>query len=163
MKRPRVLRLFFGLGLLVALFVAIAAFAVRSHPTKERTVTTVVVSPSGQTLATLFEGSLTDTKFSVKDIIAKGKALPRCGKKTEISLLQSTLTPSVVYAAPPPCPFCDCGGSGFQNFVDSCDTGLNCSGSYNNIQNNPSSDSGYFCPHSHCGSLPECGCVFLTC
>jgi hypothetical protein len=159
MKRPHVSRLFYGLGLLVALFVAIAVFAVRSHPTRETTVKTVVVSPSGQTLATLFEGSVTDSKFSAKDIIAKSEALPRCGKKKELSLLQSTLGPRVVYAAPPPCPFCDCGGSGFEN---SCNTGIDCSGSYNNVQNNPTSDSGYFCPHSHCGSIPECGCVLLT-
>jgi hypothetical protein len=105
MKRPPFLRLFFGLGLLVALFVAIAAFAVRSHPTQERTVKTVVVSSSGQTLATLFEGSLTDPKFSVKDIIAKGKALPRCGKKTEISFLQSTLTPMLFTPLRPPVHF----------------------------------------------------------
>jgi hypothetical protein len=159
MKQPRPPQLIVGLGILTALSTA-TILRLQSHAMRHGSVKSVVVSSSGQILTTLFEGSRTDPKFSVRNILAKNSALPRCGQKTETPLLQSIFGPSVVYAI---CLLCECGGQGWMNFTDNCDTGGGCSGSYNNIRFVPDSPLGYMCLRSYCGSIPECGCEYTTC
>jgi hypothetical protein len=110
MKRPQHSQLIVALCLIATLVVGTVALGTRSHATKRGLKTTVVVvSSSGERLTTLFDGSRVDPKYSIKNILAKRRALPKCGQKAAPSVLNSLFGPSVVYAN---CFNCSCGGEG---------------------------------------------------
>jgi hypothetical protein len=169
---------FWGSFLVLALFVAGALTLMRDHTSAHASTKSVIVSSSGLKLATLFEGLPRDPRYSVEDILATRRALPRCGKKQstlqddeKASVLQSILSRAkgslqslfgntVVYAQ---CFITQCGGTGWVSFTDSCNTGEDCSGDYNNVTTDANSDLGEHQVSTHCGGIPACGCESQTC
>jgi hypothetical protein len=161
MKRVLSLRLFGSYLVLTSLLIAALALAVRNHSSTQASTKSIIVSSSGQRLATLFEGLPQDQRYSLKDILATRSALPKCGKKPDKpSLLQTLFGTAVVYAG---CPIIECGGNGWINFTDFCNTGGSCSGSYNSTTQDPQSNNGYTAFRTYCGSSPACGCETYSC
>ncbi len=168
----------FGSFLTLASLLLGALTVIRHHASPHNSIKSVVVSASGQKLTTLFEGLSPDPRYSVKDILATRRALPRCGKKPGTlqsgekpgavqsllsntrDSLQSFFGNSVVYAN---CLVTFCGGTGWVQIINSCDTGGRCSGVYEDVTNDGHSDTGFFQDSAHCGSIPQCGCFNLTC
>jgi hypothetical protein len=145
---------------LTLLLIGVVTSVIRSHASAQSSIKSVMFSSSGQRLKTLFEGEPRDPRYSLKDILATRRALPKCGGKQDISLLQRLFGSSVVYAG---CPFGGCGGTGWANFTDFCNTGGPCSGSYNSTTPDPDSSFGSEYDHTYCGSSPACGCVSYAC
>lgn len=133
----------------------------RKHASANTLIRSVVVSSSGQRLTSLLQGSPRDPRYSAKAILASRQDLPKCDKKPEQpTMLQSFFGSSVVHAT---CFITDCGGTGWVDHIDTCNTGGGCSGTYHNATTEPDSDLGNFQDRTHCGSLPECGCELLVC
>lgn len=144
----------FGLGAALAfLLIGTVRLGMRNQAPTHDSIKLVVVSSSGQRLTTLFDGIPPDPRYSVKDILAKRRSLPRCGDTKPgtlrgaydkaTSFFQNQFVGSTVYAS---CLITFCGGSGWVDYIDSCNTA-----------------SGIFQDQTHCGSAPECGCEILTC
>lgn len=70
----------FGSFLILASLLTGALTVIRHHASAHNSIKSVVVSSEGQKLTTLFEGLSPDPRYSVKDILATRRALPRCGK-----------------------------------------------------------------------------------
>ena len=179
MKKALSLRPFGSFLILASLLIG-ALTVIRHHAPAHNSIKSVVVSSSGQELTTLFEGLSPDPRYSVKDMLAIRRALPRCGKKpgrlqggqkssfvpqslliNTRDFLQRFFGNSEVYAAN--CLITFCGGYGWRQTTNSCDTGGPCSGSYLDVTNDGQSPNGFFQDSSHCGDIPQCGCWNLTC
>jgi hypothetical protein len=170
----------FGSFLILASLLIGALTVIRHYASAHNSINSVVVSSSGQRLSTLFDGLSPDPRYSVKDILAIRRALPQCGEKPGTvqggeksssvpqsllintrDFLQRFFGNSEVYAAN--CLITFCGGYGWVQIINSCDTGGPCSGTYWDVTNNGHSDNGFFQDSGHCGSKPQCGCENLTC
>lgn len=160
MQKALGLRLLGWCLVVTSLLTGAVTSVIRNQASVHDSIKSVIVSSSGQRLTTLFEGLPHDPRYSLKDILAARRALPKCGGKPDIPLLQRLFGTAVVYAG---CPYVSCGGSGWLNFEDQCNTGGPCSGNYNNTTWDPTSDSGYFGPATHCGTSYACGCETYTC
>lgn len=146
-----------GLGSVLIALVIFALF--RNHRPHSPAITTAMVSSSGPIVNDFFEGTKPDSRYSLRRIQAVRRAMPVCGAKRS-SFLPHLFQIQTVYAS---CPPSDCTGDGWKDFTDECNTGGPCSGTYNNTEDDPLSTDGFFDPGSHCGSIPECGCVTITC
>jgi hypothetical protein len=157
-RKTKSLRLLGLCLVLTSLVVGAVITATRKHAQASDSIQTVAVSSSGERLTTLFEGLPRDPRYSLRDILASRRALPKCSGKPGI--LDRLFGSAVVHAG---CPYLDCAGSGWTDMDTNCDTGGGCSGTHYFITTDPTSDSGYFGDHTHCGSLPECGCNLFSC
>ena len=158
MKKALGLRLLGWCLVLTSLLVGVLTLAIRNHAAAHDSIKSIIVSSSGQKLTTLFEGLPQLPGYSSKDILAARRALPKCGG--EPGILQRLFGSSIVYAG---CPFLLCGGSGWINFDDQCDTGGPCSGEYNSTTTDPYSQQGYESNGQYCGTSFACGCVTFPC
>ena len=161
MKKAQRLRLLGSCLVLTLLLIGALTSTIRNRASAHNSINSVIVSSSGQRLATLFEGSPRDPRFSSKTILAARRALPKCGQKAEkLEIVQRLFGSSVVYAN---CHPGYCGGDGWVDHYVNCDTGGGCSGIYDYATNDPESPLGTYPSVIHCGSLPECGCASPTC
>jgi hypothetical protein len=143
-----------------SVLIVIVVFAVfRNHRLHNRAISTAIVSSSGQRLNDFFEGTKPDPRYSLGRIQAVRRAVPVCGKKNSSSL-RSLFEITTVYAA---CPPSNCNGEGWIEFQDECNTGGSCSGMYTNTEPDPMSPDGFLDPGNHCGRIPQCGCITVTC
>ena len=71
--------------ILISLLMTAVTSVVRNHASAHDSIKSVAVSSSGQRLTTLFEGSPRDPRYSLKDLLAKRRALPpKCGAKPNV-------------------------------------------------------------------------------
>jgi hypothetical protein len=164
MKKALSLRLFGSSLVLTSLLVAVLTLAVRNQSSAHNSTKSFIVSPSGQKLTTLFEGSGRDPRYSSKAILASRSALPKCGRKPGTSdigeVVQRLFGSRIVYAT---CLITECSGTGWVNHTDYCNTGGGCSGAYYNATTDPSSNFGNFQDRTHCGTNAACGCDLYAC
>jgi hypothetical protein len=160
MKKAQSLRLL-GSGLVLTSLLGAVTLVMRNHASTHASIKSVFVSSSGQRLTKFFEESPRDPRYSSKAILATRRGLPKCGgKPEEPDVLQSLFGSAVVYAA---CHAATCGGDGWVDRIDFCNTGGPCSGSYHNATTDPLSPLGIFQDTTFCGTRPQCGCSIPTC
>ena len=153
---------FLVLGFTFAIGITVGTFDYKSAKSSVRSN---VVLSSGQKVATLFDGLPQDPKFSLRTMLAGRAALPRCGKKQgkEEASIFHRLFNSTVHAGGSVCLNTFCGGGGWVEIENSCNTGGPCSGFYTTVTTDPNSDAGFGVSSLHCGTIPACGCVEYTC
>jgi hypothetical protein len=173
MKRAPGLRLL-GLGLvLVFLLVGVASVIHHMSTSTQGSAKSTIVSSSGQNLAALFDGLPRNPKYSLKTISDMRRKLPRCGQKQEVGIFQRIYQrlfgSSVVFAKPTQpnllfiCIYTDCGGTGWAQFTDYCDTGKPCSGMCESVDYVGGTNMGFYSLGLHCGGNDACGCIENTC
>lgn len=152
-------------GLALAfLMIGVGALAIRNHAPTRNSVETTIVSSSGQRIATFFDGLPHSPKSSLKTLLAARSALPKCGKKQEkAGIYQRLFSSPVVHAGGGICLDTFCGGTGWVQFNDSCNTGGPCSGNYIRVTYDGQSSAGFAEFSEHCGTIAACGCFELTC
>jgi hypothetical protein len=81
-------------------------------------------------------------------------------RKVQDLRLLTSLGCLVVYAG---FPYVECGGSGWIDFQDSCNTGGPCHGNYNSTTTDPFSSFGYTSFGTHCQTVSACGYITYAC
>lgn len=127
----------------------------------------VMVLPSGQKLASFFEGLPKNSLYSLESMAAKNREMQRCRQVTstdEVGFWKRFIALPTVHAQ---CgsPL-SCSGSYWIDYFDSCNTGGPCSGGYWNatidyIEGNQC--TGAANDGGHCGSICQCGLQVSTC
>ena len=168
-KNSRSLRLF-GISFFLALSVGALFNLVlpRIGSTRRLPARIVVVSSSGQRIATLFEGLQPNPAYSLSRILAVNDQIRRCGStnsRAEPGMLGRVFGGSVVYAQASCDPSDACLGNHWVDRSANCNTGGSCSGSYNTTWHDPYQNDGrgFYYTGANCESIPQCGCVSETC
>ena len=153
-------------GLCSVLIVVVAFTASRNRTHNRATtppITTTMVSSAGPLLNNFFEGTKPSPSYSLARMLAVRRAMPECGKKKS-RFLQGLSEITTVHAQDKNyCPRTECGGDGWTEFEDECNTGGPCSGSYENTEFDGMSMNGYVFDGDYCGQSWACGCVSFIC
>jgi hypothetical protein len=136
------------------------------HSPRSERAGVVIISTSGQKLATLFDGLPHNPRFSLDRIVASNRQRSKCGQGASKPDIMGRLFGGVtVYAFSCPDNNGNCQGNGWVQYTNYCNTGGPCSGSYQDTRNDPYEGDcyGFSYDGTYCGTAPTCGCQNYQC